>query len=240
MNAYVVKTDVFEGPLDLLLQLIEKRKLFINDVSLATVTDDYLSYVESQKKSVGQTANFVLVASTLLLIKSKSLLPVLELTEEEEQSIEDLERRLKLYKHFRELSRNLGDRFGKNILHSGGEKRVQEVSFAPGNDISIKSLRESIEEVISLLPKKTFIPETVVKKVVSLEEMIEKLADRVTRAISTSFKEFAGLEKGDKSDIVVSFLAMLELVKQGAINVRQSGRFYDITMESDGVSVPKY
>lgn len=237
---YIVKTEVFEGPFDLLLHLIEKRKLFINDLSLAEVTDDYLQHVDSENKSVGQAANFILVASTLLLIKSKSLLPTLDLTEEEERSIEDLEQRLKIYKRFRDISGKIGGRFGKNILFSGGERREKVVKFAPGNDTSVKLLLESLKTFLASIPQKTFIPETAIRKVVSLEETIEKLADRVSVAISTSFKEFAGMDKNERSQIVVSFLAMLELVKQGVINVTQSKKFDDITMESDDISVPKY
>src|SRR3989344_9116880 len=91
-----VKTEVFEGPLDLLLSLIEKHKLHINDVSLSKVTDDYISYVNAQVDfPMGQAADFILVASTLVLIKSKSLLPTLDLSKEEQGDIADLERRLK-------------------------------------------------------------------------------------------------------------------------------------------------
>src|SRR3989344_4073772 len=105
MNEFKVKVGMFEGPLDLLLSLIEERKLHINDVSLAAVTDEYINYVKSLSElPVAQTANFILVASTLLLIKSQSLLPVLDLTPEEQGSIDDLERRLKLHKIFKELS----------------------------------------------------------------------------------------------------------------------------------------
>ena len=92
---YKIKLDGFEGPFDLLLDLIEKRKLHINDISLSKVTDDYISHVKSiQHFPIALSANFILIASTLLLIKSKSLLPALQLTEEEQMSIEDLENRL--------------------------------------------------------------------------------------------------------------------------------------------------
>jgi chromatin segregation and condensation protein Rec8/ScpA/Scc1 (kleisin family) len=88
---FKIKTHVFEGPLDVLLSLIEKRKLFINDISLSQVANDFIAYVEyiqneengDQKKVVDNLAQFILVASTLVLIKSKSLLPQLSLSEEE-------------------------------------------------------------------------------------------------------------------------------------------------------------
>ncbi len=82
---YKVKTHVFEGPLDLLLDLVEKRKLFVNDVSLAEVTDDFIKYIETHEEfPIGESAEFIVIASTLMLVKSRSLLPMLALTEDEE------------------------------------------------------------------------------------------------------------------------------------------------------------
>ena len=86
VEQFEVKTSAFEGPLDLLLDLVEKRKLLINDISIAEVTDEYMRQVSlMQELSLPNTAQFVALAATLLLIKSKSLLPVLELTQEEEE-----------------------------------------------------------------------------------------------------------------------------------------------------------
>ena len=80
---YQVKTEGFEGPLELLLDLVEKRKLFINEISLATVADDYIAHLKSfEKLPVDFVSSFLIVASTLILIKSKSLLPTLDLTVE--------------------------------------------------------------------------------------------------------------------------------------------------------------
>ncbi len=91
--------------MELLLDFIEKRKLFINDISLSKVTDDFIGFLKEKSNfPLGLSANFILVASTLLLIKSKSLLPTLNLTSEEEANIEDLETRLKEYQRIKELS----------------------------------------------------------------------------------------------------------------------------------------
>jgi segregation and condensation protein A len=88
---HTVKTAVYEGPLDLLLELIEKRKLLINDISLASVTDEYISRVNSMESlPVGETAEFVALAATLLLIKSRSLLPTLILNDDESRDIKEL------------------------------------------------------------------------------------------------------------------------------------------------------
>src|SRR3989344_7599778 len=112
-DEYLVKTHIFEGPLDTLLSLIEKRKLFINDISLAKVADDYIAYVKSLSDfPIADSAHFILIASTLVLIKSKSLLPQLTLTEDEQHSIEDLEARLSEYQKYKALAVHLRERFG--------------------------------------------------------------------------------------------------------------------------------
>jgi segregation and condensation protein A len=93
-----VKTPIYEGPLEMLLELIEKRKLLINDISLAAVTDEYIARVNAMENlPVGETAEFVALAATLLLIKSRSLLPTLQLTDEGSRDIKELEYRLALY-----------------------------------------------------------------------------------------------------------------------------------------------
>src|ERR1035437_6688374 len=102
--SYKIKTNAFEGPFHLLLSLIEERKFFINDLSLAQVTEDYLNYVNKlEKKNTSEISNFIVIAATLILIKSKSLLPNLNLTSEEESDIHNLEDRLKLYELYTKL-----------------------------------------------------------------------------------------------------------------------------------------
>lgn len=253
-NSFQIKTEVFEGPLDLLLSLIEKRKLLINDISLSRVADDFIEYVRSRESfPTAVAAHFILIASTLLLIKSKSLLPTLALTEEESASIEDLEERLKLYKRFKELSLNLGTQFGKNIIYTKSPSKDVPVIFSPSEEIKTQNLLESIFRVIESFPKKEILPKVVVQKIISLEDMIERLAERVTQSLKMSFADFAKAHgsvenrgsihkatKEERVNIIVSFLAMLELVKQGIIDVSQSSIHDDIDIESTSVGVPKY
>lgn len=242
--SFTVKQEHFEGPLELLLDLIEKKKLFVNDVSLAKVADDYVAYVKNLEQfPVADSAHFVLIASTLLLIKSKSLLPQLDLTTEEEQSIEDLERRLKLYEMVRKLSRNLQSVWCKKVLFASGERKLNPV-FSPDPGMTAQNLHQAALRVLNNLPKKEFLPKVIVDKIVSLEEMIVSLTKRVTASLKMSFKEFArgigGAKKEDKVNVIVGFLAMLELVKQGVIQVTQEKHFDDIHMETESVGVPKY
>ena len=240
-SSYNVKTHIFEGPLDTLLALIEKRKLFINDISLAQVADDYIEYVKSLGDfPIADSAHFILIASTLVLIKSKSLLPTLTLTEEEEQNIGDLEARLKEYQKYKELSRHLRERFGMNVEYLRLPGKEKLVVFTPDKNISTNRIFDTIKSVINALPKKEIVPKAIVQKVISLEETIENLTKRITESMKMSFKDFAGIGRAEKVNVIVSFLAMLELVKQGIIQVRQDKDFHDIEMENQTIGVPKY
>lgn len=239
--SFTVKQEHFEGPLELLLDLIEKRKLFVSDVSLAEVADDYVSYVKNLSEfPVADSAHFVLIASTLLLIKSKSLLPNLDLTTEERAGIEDLECRLRLYERMRKLSRSLGSLWGQKPLFARGERRLNPI-FSPDESMTISNLLSAAHSVLSNIPKKEFLPKVIIDKVISLEEMITNLTKRVSASLKMSFKEFTGTAgKDEKINVIVGFLAMLELVKQGVIHVRQEKHFDDIHMETENVGVPKY
>lgn len=240
-SEYTVKTHIFEGPLDTLLSLIEKRKLFINDISLAQVADDYIAYIKSLGDfPIADSAHFILIASTLVLIKSKSLLPTLTLTEDEEHSIEDLENRLNEYKKYKALSRHLRERFGINVEYLRLPSKEKIVVFTPDKNTSVAQIYQTIQSVIQQIPKKEFVPKAVVQKVISLEEMIESLTERITKSMKMSFKDFAGVGKTEKVNVIVSFLAMLELVKQGIIQVRQDKDFHDIEIETQTLGTPRY
>lgn len=236
-----VKTPVFEGPLELLLELIESRKLLINDISLASVCDEYIARVQSMDElPVGETADFVALAATLLLIKSRSLLPTLELSGEETQSIKELEYRLAVYQVIRDAARGLNRALSSAAPLYEGRFPEPDPLFVPDQSATPASLRAAMERIFQEFPKLTALPQVAVKKIVSLEETIEKLAGRVSSAMRLSFREFSGFGKKEKQNIIVSFLALLELVKQGNIKATQSAEHGDIIVEQDSVSTPSY
>ena len=238
---YQVKTQVFEGPLELLLDLIEKRKLFINEISLAQIADDYIARLrEMEKLPVDFVSNFLIVASTLVLIKSKSLLPSLSLTSEEKGDIKELEDRLREYQRVRELSVHVRERFGTERLFPQGQPRKQKVRFAPSEEITPSGIFSTMQSVLMSLPKKVSLPKVVVKKVISIEEMMDRLTKRITSSLKLDFHDFSGKGKEEKVTIIVSFLAMLELVKQGVIAVTQEHHGGDILMETHIVDTPRY
>jgi len=231
-DKFQIKTPVFEGPLDVLLDLIEKRKLLINDISLAQVADDYIAYIKNfDQFPIEHAADFVFVASTLVLIKSKSLLPTLELTEEERGSIEDLQKRLAEYKRIKELSAHVRRMFGKNVIFARVPSRITTPIFSPNQETTLEHIFGAIQNIINALPKKQFIPKVVVATVISLEEMMDRLTDRIRENINMSFKDFVGGTK-ERVNVIVGFLALLELVKQGMISVVQQQSFEDIHIKA--------
>ena len=256
---FKVKVGEFEGPLELLLDLIEKRKLHINSVSLSQVADDFIEHIKVLEEfPMADSADFILIASTLLLIKSKSLLPNLELTSEEEGSIGDLEERLREYQKYKVLTLQIQKMFG-HFLFFADEPKNRLVVFAPSKELGVESLYRAMAELLQNLPKPRLLPQVIVEKVISLEEMISALAERVQKSFKMSFSSFIkasnsakasmdksadgkdfATSKGDKINVIVSFLAMLELVKRGAMRVSQQNHFADIEMESENLNTPTY
>lgn len=244
---YQIKTEHFEGPLDLLLNLIEKRKLFIGDFALSKVADDYIEHIRRfESFPMNDVANFLLVASTLVLIKSKAILPELNLTKDEESDIDDLKKRLALYELFRNLGGEIKNTYGKTLIYERTGRPEMPVVFAPEPRITIAQMGLSIQSVIAQLPKKVTVPKATVKKVVSIEEMMTRLSTRVTTALKMSFGQFSNYRKGapatkeERISVIVSFLAMLELVKQGVVHVTQAEEHGDIDIETHQFGTPSY
>lgn len=238
-SSYTIRTPAFEGPFALVLELVEKRKLSVSDLSLTQVTDDFIQHVRSQSEfPIEDAADFIQVAATLLLIKSKSLIPELELSDEEEQDIDDLKRRLVAYEKAREAARTLGKLFGRNVMIEAGE-RLPDPVFAPSKDLTSKGLAAALRDALAELEKEEKLPEARVRPMVTIEEMMDRLMDRVQKAINMSFHEFSG-EAKERVEVIVSFLALLELVKQGAVDVLQHENFSDIRITNTSAETPKY
>lgn len=234
-----IQTESYDGPFELVLELIEKRRLSVNEISLSQVTDDYIQHVRgSATFPMEDAAQFIGVAATLLLIKSKSLIPDMELSEEEESDVEELKRRLREYEQVREMMRELSQIFGRNVMVSAGE-RAPEPVFAPSRDLTLDTLASALADALATLKKEEKLPEARVRTTVTIEEMMDRLIERVQKKLTMSFKEFAGDAK-ERVEVIVSFLALLELVKQGSVEADQHGTFADIRITNTTTDVPRY
>lgn len=234
---FLIKQEKFEGPFDLLLSLVEARKFFVNDISLAAVTEDYIRFVSSMdEQSIDDLTSFISVAATLILIKSKSLLPTLELSKDESSAVDDLERRLLLYGQIEKQAKLLAPLVSYRKLFFHAPEKMQPV-FSPHESITKESLLGALQDVFRAMPeaveKK---PELTLKKIMTIEEMIDSIAVRVQKGLQISFRDMSGYKKGavtkeEKITVIVSFLALLELVRQGLVSAAQGSHFDDITID---------
>lgn len=230
--AYVFKHEKFEGPLQILLELIEKEELSVSEVSLAKVTDEYVSYV----KSLGavdpdELAEFLVVAAQLMLLKSRSLLPELQLDEEEAASIEELAKRLEEYKRIRALAQGftLREREGLRIHAREAFMGMAPVFFPPPGLIA-NHIKSAFDAFLTALPKLEKLVEERIKKVISLEEKISHIRSFLTNVVERAFSDIVRGTR-ERTEVIVSFLAILELARQRFIDLDQDKPFGDIVIK---------
>jgi len=241
----LLKTENFEGPVGLLLDLIERKKMPISGVSLAAISGQFLDYLKTfENLPYADTASFIETASILMLIKSRSLLPQMEISEEERQSIEELEKRLDIYKFIRDVSGAIKNIYGKNPMFARESFANLDALFGvkPAN-LSLENVLEAARSVISFFPEEESLPQVKIGRIIKLEEKISELAQRIQDNIRTCFSDFSDRNKYGKSqeelndmktEIIVSFLALLELVKQGIAIADQENAFGDINVKKYG------
>lgn len=229
---YAVRLEQFEGPLELLLQLIEKEKLDITRVSLARVADQYLEYLQREAHiPLGHLAQFLSVAARLVLLKSRALLPLLTFTDEEEESIADLEWQLREYQRYRDASIVLGKLLAH---HSGASVRERSVGamegiFFPPKDLTSNDLKAAFISVLGEIPIMEKLEEQELKAVIKLEEKMAHFRETLSTRVETSFRAMTETVK-DRVELIVSFLALLQLVKERWVTVEQSEFFGDIAV----------
>lgn len=230
----------FTGPIEALLTLIERRKLPINDVSLSEVTEEYLNYIAllDTKTPIAQSIHFVYIASTLTLIKSKSLLPSLELTESEESDVSQLKQRLALYQQYQALGLHLGDQLAVTPSFFFAKPRKKSIVFSPHEDITGAHMITLLHNLYTEMPEK---PKTkqegYVKIAVHIEELMDSLIKRVQTSAGISFQTFLQQKQSGYTEVkeqkvvaVVGFLALLEVVRNHGLAVNQEHLFADITV----------
>lgn len=227
---FKVETEKFEGPLDLLLQLIEKEKLDICQISLAKITDKYLERVAAIEGNGDEMAEFLLIAAKLLYIKSKNLLPNSK-TEEEEEEIADLEAKLLEYQRYKEAAKSLEEILAKgNRGFRRKAKNELAINFLPPKDLNSSKLYAIFQEVISKLEEDKPEEEVLETPNITIEDKRNLIKSAIKKGERISFRKILFTAKS-KVEIIVSFLAVLEMIKQKEIKVSQTKNFADFEIE---------
>jgi segregation and condensation protein A len=229
------KIEKFSGPLGLLLSMIEREEMDITEINLARIADDYVLYIKKAKDiSSEELSDFLVVAAKLLYIKSKALLPYLVIDEEEDDSA-DLERQLKMYKEFVDASLQIkAIILQENFLFLPpiNKSRCRKdfvIGFYPPVKITADLLASKLKDIITDLDKqkKQSLREERLAPKINIEEKIELIKDLLIKKARVNFSHLLA-SAGDRMEIIVSFLAVLELAKQKELVFEQKGLFSEI------------
>lgn len=223
MDTILYKLDTFEGPLDLLLTLIQKNKVSIYDIPIVEITAQYLEAIDGiEESSLDNTSEFLVMASHLLYIKSKMLLPKNEEEEDEEDPREELSRRLAEYQKFKEASKELrrSEFSTKDMVFREAEK----IDFpVPEYDIShnVDELLAAFESIMrrrirKAKPEKRAFSQIVGREKVSVDDMVEKICKRLRKNKKLRFEALFEAQDS-KPEMIATFLAVLEMVKLGRL-----------------------
>jgi segregation and condensation protein A len=232
MPSFAVKQAAFSGPLGLLLELLDKRELEIADVSLASIADEYLGHLDREEVPHDELADFLLVASRLIYLKSKALMPFLVI-EEEDEAVGALEDQLRAYRLFAEAATRLEEQFNSSARSFVAQKsRVvkeeRQAAFRPAKNIERAHLRAAFGAILKRLAPFFALAQAQIERVQSVEDRLEELTSVLKTRATLRFKD---ITKGavKRVDVVVSFLALLELVRRKTVRAKMDT--HDIIIE---------
>lgn len=220
--------EEFSGPLDLLLSLVDEQKLNISELSLSQVTEQYLNYLDKvEEAKPEELADFLVIATRLLLLKSKKLLPQFSPEEDEGPSLEE---QLRLYKMFVEASHKLNKKWLSTLR---AVFRIEPLhrpeGFVPPINVSQDSLRLVIENLLKRLQPPKPLPKTYIDKAVSLKEKIDQIRKLLSQSKQVNFSQVLSNAQ-NRTEVIVGFLALLELVKQKTVALNQNDNFGEINI----------
>ena len=234
---YEVKIDNFEGPLDLLLHLIKESKVDIWEISIADIAEEYLAYIQRMEKlNLDIASEYLVMASELIEMKSRMLLPRQEKDvgeEEEEDPKERLIRRLVEYQKYKEVTKNfkelesLRQEFYTKAPDS--LKEYVEEGVVPSSDVTLEDLMLAFQKFLNRKELEKPLQTTVTKKEITVEERRKSIRDILTKRKRVDFFEL--FEVVTKEYIVVTFLAILEMAKKQELLIKQESDFSQIMIE---------
>lgn len=234
---YAIKLENFEGPLDLLCYLIDKNKMDISEVKIADITEQYLEYIKSSEELELEVASeFLVMATTLVLIKSKKLLPT-QVEDEAELTEEELLQRIIEYKKYKEISKVLKEMYSENkqrFYKMPDKIELKEQKFERTYESTV------IPEVYSALLKKNTekininaknIEKIAITETVSVASKVKDIFRELIRNSRFVFSKLFSLNKCSKMEVITAFSGVLELTRRNKVEARQEELFGDIIIE---------
>lgn len=236
-NKYAIKLDNFEGPLDLLCHLVDKNKMNINEVNISKITDQYMEYINEMKKfNLEITSEFIVMATTLLYIKSKSLLPK-QVEDEAELTEEELIHRIIEYKKYKEISKKLREDFEKNSrrFYKAPDKielprRKLEENYS--KDLIENAYKNLIEKNKAKINVNAInIEKIAIVETVTVASKVKDIFKELVKKQKFVFNKLCKTKKYTKLETVTAFTGILELTRRNKIKTRQEKTFGDIEVE---------
>lgn len=236
-NKYAIKIDNFEGPLDLLCHLIDKNKMNIYDINLSEITDQYIEYIKEQEKlNLEIASEFLVMASTLLYLKSKNLLPKQE-EDEEEITEEELIRRIIEYKKFKEISKVLKENYiSFSNRYFKGQEEIELPKRKLEDNFETKLIPEIYKELVERNSEKLNQNAKNIEKIAIVENYtvagkVKEMFKVLVKQKRFVFNKLFSIKKHNKQEVVTAFSGLLELSRRNKVETSQEELFGDITVE---------
>ena len=236
-NKYSLKLENFEGPLDLLLHLIDKNKMDIYDVKLSDITDQYIEYInEMEAQNLDITSEFLVIASTLVYLKSKELLPK-EAEDESELTEEELLNRIIEYKKYKDISQKLKIYYLENSKHfyklpEKIELPEQKLEKTYTNDLIYSNYKKLIENYEVKMNKNVQnIEKIAIKETFSVTSKVKEIFKELSKRPRFIFNKLFSTKSKTKAEVVTAFTGLLELTRRNKVQAMQEELFGDIVVE---------
>ena len=236
-NKYSLKLENFEGPLDLLLHLIDKNKMDIYDVKLSDITDQYIEYInEMEAQNLDITSEFLVIASTLVYLKSKELLPK-EAEDESELTEEELLNRIIEYKKYKDISQKLKIYYLENSKHfyklpEKIELPEQKLEKTYTNDLIYSNYKKLIENYEVKMNKNVQnIEKIAIKETFSVTSKVKEIFKELSKRPRFIFNKLFSTKSKPKAEVVTAFTGLLELTRRNKVQAMQEELFGDIVVE---------
>ncbi|MDP2631908.1 MAG: segregation/condensation protein A [Candidatus Uhrbacteria bacterium] len=221
---FKVEQTAYSGPLGLLLELLDSQKLEIKDVALAGIADEYLKYLDENEVNTNELADFLVVASRLIYLKSRQLMPYLRI-EEEDTEVASLEDQLRLYRMFVRSAEKLEELY-TGERHSFARPfirvRSNEPTFNAPENVTISNLHSAFESLMKKLEPFFALQKASIIRIKSVEERLSELTKAIQSRASMKFQDII-VGASNKAEVVVSFLALLELMRRQIVTAKQKG-----------------